>query len=100
MILFAKSMSILKPPGSGADSGLSFLQPFSGLNRNQPKVCRSAEWCRQYLQLEQVRQKANPVARIVALASFMAVSITQLQTSVVSFRSFRLSEPQEVFAKQ
>src|SRR6516162_74081 len=96
MILFAKSMSILNPPGGGGDSGLSFPHPFSGL---QSKPAEGVQVSGTEPSISAARAsaaKANPVARIVALASFMVVSITQVQTSVVSFRSFRLGEPQEI----
>src|SRR6516165_9132576 len=84
MILFAKSMSILNPPGGGGDSGLSFPQPFSGLQSKPAEGVQVSGTVPSISAARASAAKANPVARIVALASFMAVSITQVQPSVVS----------------
>src|SRR5215469_8018530 len=74
MILFAKSMSTLKPPGGGGDSGLSFPHDFSGVQSKPAEGVQVSGTDPSISAAAATAEAANPTARIAWRASFMDFS--------------------------
>jgi hypothetical protein len=67
-------MSILKPPGGGGDSGLSFPHAFSGVQSKPAEGVQVSGTVPSISAAAATDETANPIAKIALRMSFMDVS--------------------------